>query len=353
MNLINRVLRELDRRKATQTASRSLPSGVQPPEACRARRRSGWVLVTALAVALGGAAAWWATQRETTPAPAHVAGPPEPPPGPLARAPEPVAPHTAEPAPLPVPTPPAPAEPEKGASLPPPSTEREPVASAPPPKPPEVVRAPEPDLLDLTAGTPVIEPVEAGPAPTAAEAEFRNGRALLAKQRTVEAEAAWRSALELDPGHDLARRALASLLVSHDDPGGAEEVLTDGLRTHPAQSRVALMLAQLQMKRGAWSEAQRTLEAGLPYAQGNAAYLAATADLKARTGQQREAVRLYEAALHIAPDNPAWTLALAEALQEDGRTDEAYDVYLHALGLRSLDAKQRTRVEQKLRELGG
>jgi tetratricopeptide (TPR) repeat protein len=116
---------------------------------------------------------------------------------------------------------------------------------------------------------------------------------------------------------------------------------------------VALMLAQLQMKRGAWSEAQRTLEAGLPYAQGHPAYLAATADLKARTGQQREAVRLYEAALRIAPDNPAWILALGEALQEDGRTDEAYDVYLRARDLRSLDAQQRARVEQKLRELGG
>jgi Flp pilus assembly protein TadD len=230
---------------------------------------------------------------------------------------------------------------------------REPPAVTVPPEPPEAARPPESDLPGLTARTPESEPVDASPARTPAEAEFRRGRALFAKQRTDEAEAAWRSALELDPGHDLARRALASLLASSGDPGGAEELLADGLRTHPAQSRVALDLARLQMRRGAWSDAQRTLEAGLPYAQGNAAYLAATAELKARTGQQREAVRLYEGALRVAPDNPAWTLALGQALQDDGRADEAYEVYRHARDLRSLDAQQRALVERKLRELGG
>jgi predicted Zn-dependent protease len=219
---------------------------------------------------------------------------------------------------------------------------------------PEPTRTPEPETgAALGVRIPDVEPADAGPPRTAAEAEFRRGRELLARQRAADAEAAWRSALELDPAHDLARRALAGLLAGRGDPGGAEEVLADGLRAYPAQSRVALDLARLQMRRGAWSDAQRTLEAGLPYAQGNAAYLAATAELKARTGQQREAVRLYEAALRAAPDNPAWTLALGQALLDDGRTDEAYDVFLRARELRSLDARQRAQVEQKLRELGG
>lgn len=209
------------------------------------------------------------------------------------------------------------------------------------------------EAADLQLRVPEEPPLEAQAPISKAEAAFRRGLALYRKQQVGEAETAWRTALELDPGHDLARRALASLLIGRGDREGAERLLQDGLSHHPEQLRVALALAQLQVGRGGWRDALKTLEVGLPYAQSNATYLAATAELKARAGQHADAAQLYESALLIAPNNAEWTIALGLALEADGRTADAYDVLNRARSLKPLDAQQRALIERKLRQLSG
>jgi MSHA biogenesis protein MshN len=210
-----------------------------------------------------------------------------------------------------------------------------------------------PEAPDLELRAPAQPALEAQAPITQAEAAFRHGLDQYRKQHAAEAEQAWRGALELEPAHELARRALANLLISRGDREGAERLLADGLKDHPDQLQVALALAQIQVGRGSWRDALKTLEASLPYAQDNAIYLAATAELKARAGQHAEAARLFEAALRIAPDNPEWTIALGLALQADGRSDQARDVLRQARNLKSLDALQRELIERKLRQLGG
>ena len=287
---------------------------------------------------------------------AQLPGPPPSPPGAFIRAPAPAlppAPEAAAPGNLPN------AHPEPGASLPKPQPAAPSDLAAGQASPagdkteaaPAATRAPK--ARDLDVRVPEEAAPDAQEPVTEADAAFRRGLALYRRQQVGEAEQAWRTALELEPGHDLARRALARLLISRGDRDGAERLLADGLNNHPEQLRIALALAQLQVSRGDWRDALKTLEASLPYAQGNATYLATTAELKARAGQHAEAARLFEAALDSTPDNAEWTIALALALEADGRIADAYEVMRRARNLNTLDAQQRALIERKLRQLGG
>jgi len=375
VSLINRVLKDLEKRHAPDVSD----AGRLPPQVkAAAGRRPGrlprytWVLGLALIlVALG----WWWSEREDVPgktvqAPAQPTRPaaqsadpavPDPSaatsavlPAPVASAPEqPPGPAPGEPA-TPAPAPPATSGDADPAAITPPAVE----APAPAPRDPPAAARPVPDMPEYEAQD------EAGPAPgridkqvrpldaaERAEQEFRRGMELFRGGRTDEAEAAWRSALEIDPAAAAPRQALLGALLERGERERAEKLLQEGLRVNPRQPKQIMLLARLQLDRGAQSEALRTLEQGLPHAQWNAEYLSMTAAVMSRVGRHRDAAELYASALRIAPGNGVWEMGRGMALRADGQRAQALAAFQRASQMQGLSPDLRAFVERQIREL--
>jgi MSHA biogenesis protein MshN len=112
-----------------------------------------------------------------------------------------------------------------------------------------------------------------------------------------------------------------------------------------------MMLARLQVERGAVAEATATLEKGLPYAGSEAAFQAFLAALLQRQNRNDEAIAHYQIALQIAPNNGIWLMGYGISLQALKRDADARSAYQHALNTRTLNPDLQAFVQQRLKEL--
>ncbi|MDP1996687.1 MAG: tetratricopeptide repeat protein [Gallionella sp.] len=184
-----------------------------------------------------------------------------------------------------------------------------------------------------------------------ADAEFRKAVALMQQGRIADALAGYEAALRLDPGHDAARQALVALLLEGKRGADAERVLQDGLGVKSGHTGFAMLLARLQVERGAVEQATATLEKTLPYADQQAGYQAFFAALLQRQHRHKEAITHYQIALQLAPDNGIWLMGYGISLQAVQRTDDARVAFRRALDSKTLSPELQAFVQQKLREL--
>lgn len=184
-----------------------------------------------------------------------------------------------------------------------------------------------------------------------ADAEFRKATALVQQGRIDEAMSGYQAALRLDAGNDAARQALVALLLEKKRGNEAERVLKQGLAGKPDQTRFTMMLARLQVERGAVTEATATLENGLPYARSEADYQAFLAALLQRQDRNDEAVAHYQVALQLAPNNGIWLMGYGISLQALKRNADARVAFQHALDTRTLNPDLQAFVQQKLKQL--
>lgn len=184
-----------------------------------------------------------------------------------------------------------------------------------------------------------------------AEAEFRKGIELMQGGRSKDAIASYQAALQLDSGHDAARQALVALLLQEKRRNEAERLLQLRLEETPQHSGFAMLLARLQVERGAPGEAQVTLERSLAYAETKADYLAFLAALQQRNNFHAEAVSHYQAALQLQPGNGAWLMGYGISLQALRRNEEAKAAYQQALDGKTLSPDLQAFVQRKLKEL--
>jgi MSHA biogenesis protein MshN len=183
------------------------------------------------------------------------------------------------------------------------------------------------------------------------DAEFRKASALVQQGRIDEAMSGYQTALRLDAGNDAARQALVAVLLDKKRGKEAERLLKQGLDSKPDQTRFAMMLARLQVERGAVAEATATLEKGLPYAGSEAAFQAFLAALLQRQNRNDEAIAHYQIALQIAPNNGIWLMGYGISLQALKRDADARSAYQHALNTRTLNPDLQAFVQQRLKEL--
>jgi len=397
VSLINRVLKDLEQRRAGAAGNDApaLPREVRAAAGARARRLPAYTWIVGLALILAALAWWWLDgSMDSGPAPdaARLTQPAAP------------APPPAEPLPIePVPTESAPTEPVQTESA---QTESAPVESLPAdpataasaPLPAPIAIAPEPPLASAPAPvespsaaagadqrapempvapppprTPapaVREPAgsidEPAPAPDAgridkqvhplsaaerAEEEFRRGMDLFRAGRADEAEAAWRAALAIEPAAAAPRQALLGALLERGERERAETLLQEGLRANPRQPKQTMLLARLQLDRGAQADALHTLEQGLPHAQWNAEYLSMTAAVMSRVGRHRDAADLYASALRIVPGNAVWEMGRGMALRADGQRAQALAAFRRASQMAGLSPELHAFVERQIREL--
>ncbi|MDE2117588.1 MAG: tetratricopeptide repeat protein [Betaproteobacteria bacterium] len=184
-----------------------------------------------------------------------------------------------------------------------------------------------------------------------ADNEFRRASGLLQQGRINEALAGYEAALQLDAGHDDARRTMVGLLLENKRNADAERVLQDGLKHNPKHSGFAMLLARLQVERNELALALETLQRTLPYADPQPDYQAFVAALLQRQGRHKEAITHYQIALQLSPDSGIWLMGLGISLQAVQRNEEARDAFRRAIESRSLSAELQAFVAQRLKEL--
>jgi len=184
-----------------------------------------------------------------------------------------------------------------------------------------------------------------------AENEFRKATGLLHRGSPAEAQQGFEAALQLQPEHHAARQGLVGLLLETRKFSDAERVLQEGLALAPAQSGFTITLARLQVHRGDVAEGIATLKKGFEYGRGNPDYHAFLAALHQRLGQHEEAVEQFQAALRLKPAPGVWWLGLGMSLQAVNRTADAQDAYRRARSAANLQPDLAALAEQRLRQL--
>lgn len=184
-----------------------------------------------------------------------------------------------------------------------------------------------------------------------ADAEFRRAAGLMQLGRVADAMAGYEAALRLDAGHDAARQALVALLLEGKRNADAERVLLEGLNSKPEHTGLTMLLARLQVERGALEQATATLEKSLPFADAQTDYRAFLAALLQRQNRNEEAISHYQFVLQRAPDNGVWQMGYGISLQAVQRNAEAKDAFKRALDTQSLSPELQAFVQQKLKGL--
>lgn len=184
-----------------------------------------------------------------------------------------------------------------------------------------------------------------------ADAEYRKASALMQQGHIADAISGYKAALRLDAGHDEARQALVALLLQSKRGKDAERVLQEGLKSEPDHTGFTMMLARLQVERGAVAEAIATLEKTLPYGNSQAGYQAFLAALLQRQNRNDEAIAHYQVALQLAPNNGIWLMGYGISLQALKRNADAKIAFQHALDTRTLNPDLQAFVQQKLKAL--
>lgn len=169
--------------------------------------------------------------------------------------------------------------------------------------------------------------------------------------RIADAITGYEAALRLDAGHDAARQALVALLLEGKRNADAEKVLLEGLNSKPEHTGLTMLLARLQVERGALEQAISTLEKSLPFADTQADYRAFLAALLQRQNRNEEAVKHYQIVLQHAPGNGVWLMGYGISLQAVQRNAEAKDAFQRALDTQTLSPELRAFVQTRIKGL--
>lgn len=201
----------------------------------------------------------------------------------------------------------------------------------------------------IAAALPSIEKRMATQSPTQrAQALYRQGLELIGSGHGRQALERLLEALKLDAGLNPARIHAASLLLEQGRGAEAEALARDGLAMSTDDPQLPTLLARLMADRGDSAGALAML--------GRSERLAADgfglrAGLRAQQGDFRRALPDYEQAVRLQPGNSLWWLGLGVALEAEGRLPQARQVYARAqaIGLGRHDLN--TFVDQKLQSL--
>lgn len=184
-----------------------------------------------------------------------------------------------------------------------------------------------------------------------AQDEFNQALALIQQGRKSEALPHLKTTLELDPDLAAARQALVGLLLESKRNAEAESLLQQGLRHNPRQASLAMLLARLQVERGALQQALGTLDTTMPFADQQPSYHAFVAAVLQRLNRHKEAITHYQIALHLAPNSAVWWMGLGISQQAVDDDEDARTSFRRALSLHQLNTELQVFVEKRLQQL--
>jgi MSHA biogenesis protein MshN len=241
----------------------------------------------------------------------------------------------------------------------------------PPSKPPApasttktMAHAPVPDLAAVMPVKPTLTAARA-PEPAVAvtkqmkeltpqqraENEYRKATIVLQHGKSAEAIDGLEQALQFDPQHAAARQMLVGALLDAARQDDAIRRAREGLAIDPAQPRLAMILARLQLDKGELKPALATLERTLPHVAERADYQSFLAALLQRDGRHKDAAEHFLLALQKTPQNGVWWMGLGISLQAEHRLPEAQEAFTRAKASNTLSPELLAFVESKLKQL--
>ncbi len=345
MSVINKMLRDLDRRRALPESAAADPSVRVVPRQARPSD-AFWITVGFEALVAVGAIAWVTYEMQPRPlaTPLALSRPIAPPT--LAVAKGPAAPVT---------------PPKEAAAAAPPAIELFKLAEAigtpipPPPAPrdiqkpvklrPEQAFAPTP-MAGERAVSKRDRPLSSG---DEAEMRFQKGVDRLNQGRPTAAAQEFTAALAVQPSYEPARQALVAVRLEQSELDEAEKLLAEGMKISPSNAHFATVLARIRVERGDSDGAAdllaRTGEAGATDAEHQLLY----ATVLQRLGRHAEAVPVFENAARLAEPSAAAWVAMAVSYESVG--DKAQAVRSYRQSLAGANDAMRAYAENRLRAL--
>ena len=391
MSLINKMLQDLDVRRAVQgqpavTESPQAATNVRPVKPARAGSEIFWRVMAAIMIVAVLWVAWvvWQIMPRSLVTELAVQSAKRPSPSPAKSAPAPAA-----PAPPSASAPGVAPAPAAGKELPenmdmlrlatematPPAAR--PILAAPPPKPPEKQaaaprrQAQAPKAADravvATAKPPTAPPqsrvgktapdsgriekrVDATPRQRA-ESGFRQAMVLVNQGRMAEGMDGLRAALAADPTHEVVRQTYVALLLEAKRTDAAATALQEGLAINPANTGFAVLLARISVERGDLDGALALLKRHEASAQNNAEYHAFVAALYQRGNRHGEAIEQYETALRLTSTVGAWWIGLGISQEAAGRPKDAAASFRRGKATGGLNEELVAYVDRRLKQI--
>lgn len=180
-------------------------------------------------------------------------------------------------------------------------------------------------------------------------ANYRQAIAEINQGRVAEGLARLQQVLKQDAHYSAARQLQVRLLLEARRAEEAMALLQEGLAIEPAQLNWAMTLARLQMERGEVAAAWKTLAHSLPAADRNADYQGFAGHVLQKLGQNKDAIARYQTATQLAPGDGRWWLGLGLGLEAEGRPAEAREAFMRARQGQNLRPELTALLEQKLK----
>jgi MSHA biogenesis protein MshN len=344
MSVVNRMLRDLDRRHAIGAGGPELPAREVRAVTAEHRREWFWRIVAALVFLAVIAAGWLGYQLRPRPPVATAlalkaadAANPQP------------APRSPEPAPL-VATPPAAPAPELlklAQSIETPIGEQRAPSVKAKPMPAKLPPSASPVSVDggvSKRDRPRSDEVEA-------ESRFRQGVAMLNQGRISEAQQEFVAALKREPAHEPARQALVSLLIDRGQLDPARRLLEEGLGLNPMQAQFAAVLARILVEQRDYAGAASILASASGAGRFDAEYQVLLGAVLQRLGRHAEAADALKRAVELKNQPAATWVALGASLEASGRKPEALEAYRRSLVASAVTDEARGYAETRIRAL--
>ena len=325
MSVINKMLRDLDRRRALPESASADPSVRVVPQV----RRSDafWITMGIEAVVAIGALIWVIYELQPRPlaTPLALSRPAVPPPVvemfKLAEAIE-----------TPIPPPAARKQLPKPAKLPPDQ------AIAPPPT------APKGSAEAVTKRNRPLSSVDE------AEIRFQKGVDRLNQGRPSAAVQEFAAALAVQPAYEPARQALVAVRLEQSEIDEAEKLLTDGMAISPSNAQFATVLARIRVERGDYPGAAELLARTNETGANDAEHQLLFATVLQRLGRHADALAVFENAARLAePTASAW-IAMGISYENVGAKPQALRSYQQSLAAGPTEAL-RGYAESRIRAL--
>lgn len=184
-----------------------------------------------------------------------------------------------------------------------------------------------------------------------AESEFRRAVNLVNQGRIAEGMDGFRRALEIDPGHEAARQTLVALLLEAKRVDEAAVSLQEGLALNTENTGFAMLLARIMVESNDISTALFVLQRHAAPPDRNPDFHAFAAALYQRLDRHKEAIEQYQAALRLAPSAGIWWLGLGISFQAVERPGDALEAFTRAKSAGNLAPDLLGFVDQRLRQL--
>ncbi|HEX9571788.1 MAG TPA: tetratricopeptide repeat protein [Burkholderiales bacterium] len=184
-----------------------------------------------------------------------------------------------------------------------------------------------------------------------AENEFRRAVYFINQGRIAEGMDGFRVALQIDPRHEAARQTLVALLLESKRVDDAAGVLRQGLAFNADNTGFAMLLARIMVERSDVPAALSLLQKHAAPPDRNPDFHGFAAALYQRLERHKEAIEQYQTALRLAPSGSVWWVGLAISYQAVDRPKDALEAFTRAKSAGNLAPELIAFVDQRLRQL--